>query len=352
MSTRPRLRKLAYALPFAVMAPLLVGTVAAGPAAAHGSVTDPPTRNFGCLDRWRDNHLAPEMQQVDPMCYGAYQADPSAMWNWNGLYRDNVGGRHEQVIPDGTLCSGGNTEGGRYDYMDTPGPWIAKDVPHNFTLTLTDDASHGADYLRIYVSKPGFDPTTQSLGWGDLDLVTETGRFAPARILQTDVSLPTNRTGRAVLYTIWQASHMDQPYYLCSDINIGGTGGGTPTPEPTDPPAPEPTDPPAPEPTDPPAPEPTQPPVSGACSATVEVTNSWGGGYQGEIRVTAGSSAISGWSVTVDGADISQAWNGSISGNTISSLDWNGNLAASGSTTIGFIGSGSPGNVTATCTAS
>ena len=42
----------------------------------------------------------------------------------------------------------------------------------------------------------------------------------------------SGRSGRAVLYTIWQASHLDQPYYLCSDINIGG-GTTTPTPTPT-----------------------------------------------------------------------------------------------------------------------
>ncbi|MGO4423542.1 lytic polysaccharide monooxygenase, partial [Streptomyces sp. MCAF7] len=27
-------------------------------------------------------------------------------------------------------------------------------------------------------------------------------------------------TGRHVVYTIWQASHMDQTYFLCSDVNF------------------------------------------------------------------------------------------------------------------------------------
>ncbi len=27
-------------------------------------------------------------------------------------------------------------------------------------------------------------------------------------------------SGRHVVYTIWQASHMDQTYFLCSDVNF------------------------------------------------------------------------------------------------------------------------------------
>ena len=330
MTERKRTRR-AWAIPMAVGLALAGFGLAgpAGPAGAHGSVTDPPTRNYGCLERWGDDHLNPAMAELDPMCWAAFQADPSAMWNWNGLYRENVGGRHEQVIPDGQLCSGGRTEGGRYAAMDTPGPWTAKQVPTNFTLTLTDGANHGADYLRIYVSKPGFDPTTQALGWGDLDLVKETGRYGPQSPYVTDVNL-AGRSGRAVLFTIWQASHLDQPYYLCSDIIIGS--GGT-TPPPTTPP---PT---------------TEPPATGACTAAVTVVNSWPGGYQADVRVTAGSSAISGWSVNVSGASIDQLWGGSLSGSTISNAAWNGSLAAGASTSAGFIGSGSPGSLSATCTA-
>jgi chitin-binding protein len=260
------------------------------------------------------------------------------MWNWNGLYRENVGGRHEQVIPDGQLCSGGLTENGRYAAMDTPGPWTAKQVPHQFSLTLTDGANHGADYLRIYVSKPGFDPLTERLGWDDIDLVEQTGSFPAQSPYVTDVDL-RGYDGRAVLFTIWQASHLDQPYYLCSDIVIGdGTDPG-PGPDPDPDPDPE------------PEPEPEPEPGDGTCTAAVTVTNSWPGGYQAELRVTAGTAAIDGWSATVNGATITQAWNGTASGATITSASWNGRLAAGATTSAGFLGSGSPGTLTATCTA-
>lgn len=359
MTVRARMRSLALAAAMALAAPLaLVAVVAADtagapPAAAHGSVTNPPTRNYSCLERWGDDHLNPNMATTDPMCAGAWKHDPNAMWNWNGLYRENVGGNHQAAVPSGTLCSGGKTFSPRYDYLDTPGPWVAKGVPANFTLTLTDGANHGADYLRIYVSKPGFDPTTQRLGWEHLDLVKTTGRYPTQSPYVTDVNL-SGRSGRAVLFTIWQASHLDQPYYLCSDINIGGPDlypnpGTSPSPS-VSPTRVSPS--PSVSPTV--STSPSSNPTTGAkaCTAAITIVNSWSGGYQADLKVTAGSSAISDWNVTVNGATITQAWNASLSGgNKLADAGWNGNLGAGASTTAGFIGSGSSSGLTATCTA-
>jgi predicted carbohydrate-binding protein with CBM5 and CBM33 domain len=186
---------------------------------AHGSVVNPASRNYGCHERWGDDHLNPNMAQEDPMCWQAWQDDPNAMWNWNGLYQNNVGGNFQAAVPDGTLCSGGHAEGGRYDSLDTPGPWKMTDVSSNFTINLYDQASHGADFFRVYVTRQGFDATTQRLTWGSLELVRETGRYAPAQNISFDVSAP-GRTGRHVVFTIWQASHMDQAYFICSDVNF------------------------------------------------------------------------------------------------------------------------------------
>jgi len=340
-----RWRQVATAAAAALVAPLAVvavTTAGAGSAAAHGSVTDPPTRNYGCLERWGDDHLNPEMAELDPMCWGAWQAEPAAMWNWNGLYHEGIGGRHEELIPDGQLCSGGQTEGGRYDYLDTPGGWYATGVDHRFTLTLTDGANHGADYLRIYVSKPSYDPTTEPLTWDDLDLIKVTDPYAPQSPYVTDVDL-TGYDGRAVLYTIWQASHADQPYYLCSDINIGGgdivgdgpagggdggedggsdggeEGGG-------------------------------EDGETGVCTADVRVTNSWAGGYQADVTVTA-TEPLDGWSVDLGGVAVDQVWNGVLAGGTVTNAAWNGTLDTGGTATFGLIGSGTPGDATAECSA-
>ena len=134
------------------------------------------------------------------------------------MFRENVRGNHQAAIPDRQLCSAGLTEGGRYRSLDAVGPWHAVVKPRQFRLTITDQARHGADYLRVYITRQGFDPTAQALRWGDLEHVVSTGRYAPGNgIYQVDVNAGS-RTGRHVVYTIWQASHLDQSYYFCSDV--------------------------------------------------------------------------------------------------------------------------------------
>ena len=220
-TTRSRRPWALRVLAVAAAAAALVSTALAAPASAHGSVVDPPSRNYGCLERWGSKHLAPEMATQDPMCYQAWRSDPNAMWNWNGLYREGVGGNHQAAVPDGQLCSAGRTQGGRYAAMDAVGNWTAANKSNQFTLNLRDEARHGADYLRIYITRQGFNPVTQPLTWSSLELVTQTGRIAPAGNYTAQVNAGS-RTGRHVVYTIWQASHLDQPYYICSDVNFAG----------------------------------------------------------------------------------------------------------------------------------
>src|SRR3954451_18317253 len=167
----------------------------ASPASAHGNVVNPPSRNYGCWQRWGSDFQNPRMATEDPMCWQAWQADPNAMWNWNGLFREGVAGNHQAVIPDGQLCSGGRTQAPRYNALDAVGAWKTVDKPNRFTLTLTDQAQHGADYIQVYITKQGFDSTTQPLRWADLELVTTSPRIAPAPQYQVAVDAG-NRSGR------------------------------------------------------------------------------------------------------------------------------------------------------------
>ncbi len=96
----------------------------------------------------------------------------------------------------------------------------------------------------------------------------------------------------------------------------------------------------------------------GACTATYSLVNSWSGGYQGQITVTAGSSGLSGWKVswTFPGSQqISQMWNATYTQSganvTATSMSYDGTLAAGASTTFGFIANGTsaaPGSLTCT----
>jgi endo-1,4-beta-xylanase len=110
--------------------------------------------------------------------------------------------------------------------------------------------------------------------------------------------------------------------------------------------------------TSPPVSTTTTPPVPGACTASYSTVNSWPGGFQGSVTVTAGSSKITSWSVTwtlPSGQTLSQVWNGTLtmSGTTatVKNASYNGTLNAAGSTTFGFLGTGTPSTPALTCTA-
>jgi hypothetical protein len=125
-------------------------------------------------------------------------------------------------------------------------------------------------------------------------------------------------------------------------------GGGPTTPPPSTPP---PSTPP------PSTPPPSTPPPVGACSATYRTVNSWQGGFQGEVTVTAGTAPVNGWTVRwtlAAGQSITQLWSGTLSTSggtaTVRNAAWNGSLAPNGSTTFGFIGSGGASTPVPTCT--
>ena len=90
--------------------------------------------------------------------------------------------------------------------------------------------------------------------------------------------------------------------------------------------------------------EPTREPGA-SCSAVASVRSAWGGGFVVTVRVTAGDTAVDGWTVRLNvpaGASITNVWNGNPSGNSVSNMSWNGHLPAGGTTEFGLQGDGSP----------
>jgi len=215
-TTSGTVRRGVMTLVIAAMACLFVWTPTAS---AHGTIVGPSTRAYQCWQTWGSQHMNPAMQTQDPMCYQAFQANPDTMWNWMSALRDGLGGNFQARTPDGQLCSNALS---RNNSLNTPGAWKRTNLSANFTMQMYDQASHGSDFFRVYVSKQGFNPATQSLGWGNLDLITQTGRYAPAQNISVNVNTSgRNYTGHHVIFTIWQASHMDQAYMWCSDVNFG-----------------------------------------------------------------------------------------------------------------------------------
>ncbi len=143
----------------------------------------------------------------------------------------------------------------------------------------------------------------------------------------------------------------------CPYVPPGGSSG-SPSPSSSSSPTASPSSSPSTSPSSSPSASPSMtPPPPGACSATYQAEGSWPGGFQGQVTVTAGSRAISGWSVRWSlsgGQQITQVWNGTLSASgsnvTVSNASYNGALGAGASTTFGFLANGAPSTPTLTCT--
>jgi cellulase/cellobiase CelA1 len=73
------------------------------------------------------------------------------------------------------------------------------------------------------------------------------------------------------------------------------------------------------------------------------VVNQWPGGFQGEVTVKAGTSAINGWTVRwtfANGQVITQLWSGVLTQTgasvTVKNMSYNGSLGANATTVFGF----------------
>ncbi|MEN3362194.1 MAG: hypothetical protein V7637_6176 [Mycobacteriales bacterium] len=108
------------------------------------------------------------------------------------------------------------------------------------------------------------------------------------------------------------------------------------------------------------SPLPTTPSGAKACSAAYSIVNQWPGGFQGSVRVTAGGSAISSWTVAWtfgNGQAITSFWGATVapagSAVTARNLSYNGAVAAGGNVEFGFLANwtGTNGAPTPTCTA-
>ncbi|MCK9795743.1 glycoside hydrolase family 6 protein [Isoptericola sp. 4D.3] len=84
-------------------------------------------------------------------------------------------------------------------------------------------------------------------------------------------------------------------------------------------------------------------PPAGACTAVYSTANSWSGGYQGQILVTAGADGAPGWEVTAPaGLSTTNLWGGTLSGGVITGQSWNADLAPGATATVGFVADGTP----------
>ncbi|MFF4234707.1 lytic polysaccharide monooxygenase [Actinomadura geliboluensis] len=328
----------------AVLGPaMLAGAlITAVPASAHGAMMVPGSRTYLC---WKDGLTSTgQIVPHNPACAAAIaQSGTTSLYNWFAVLRSDGAGRTRGFIPDGELCSGGAVV---YDFS---GYDLARDDWPVTHLTSGADiefrynkwAAHPGTF-RTYITKDTWSPT-RPLSWDDLEDQPFYSATDPPSVgspgsedayYHWNARLPSGKSGRHIIYTVWQRSDSNETFYGCSDVVFDGgngevTGVGEGDGNPTDPPT-----------------DPTDPPGTPGmvCSAEYRSVNSWGGGYQGEVKVTnTGTLPLSGWMAHftfANGETVGSLWNGTFTQSgpdvTVKNASWNGSLAVGASTTFGF----------------
>jgi chitin-binding protein len=140
----------------------------------------------------------------------------------------NVAGRDREVIPDGKLCSGGLSAYKGLDLARADWPATRLTAGASFAFTYRETIPHKGTF-RLYVTKDGYDPT-RPLRWGDLEskpFLTATDPALTNSAYAMRGTLPAGKSGRHLIYTIWQNSNTPDTYYSCSDVIFAGGSGAT-----------------------------------------------------------------------------------------------------------------------------
>jgi predicted carbohydrate-binding protein with CBM5 and CBM33 domain len=203
---------------------MLLTVSSALPAVAHGSLDRPASRTYLC---------GPEGSGAgSAACRAALRASGrSELPDWDYQRIAGVDGRDREVVPDGELCSAGvpGFRGLDLPRDDWPATTLAAGAPYRFEYRTT--IPHAGSF-RLYVTKDGWSPA-KPLTWDDLEsepFLTVRDPRAEDGAYRMSGTLPAGRTGRHLIYTVWQNTDTPDTYYSCSDVVL--TGGSKPAEKP------------------------------------------------------------------------------------------------------------------------
>ncbi|MGE8239631.1 MAG: lytic polysaccharide monooxygenase, partial [Stenotrophomonas indicatrix] len=83
---------------------VVAGVAVSGGAFAHGTLSKPSSRVYSCYQGNPEN-------PTNPACAAAKAiGGAQPFYDWAGINQANANGNHQAVVPDGELCSGGNSK--------------------------------------------------------------------------------------------------------------------------------------------------------------------------------------------------------------------------------------------------
>ncbi|MFC9593256.1 lytic polysaccharide monooxygenase [Streptomyces sp. NPDC056944] len=216
----PSYRRTTAVAASALSAAALVGLTPTA-AGAHGAVFNPVSRVAAC---YAEGPETPKSQVCKDL---VADSGTQPLYDWNEVNIANAAGQHQALIPDGKLCSANREKYRALDWARTDWPSTAV-AAGSFDFKVRVTAAHSGT-MTVYITKAGFDPT-KPLKWSDLDTtpvaVYNTTRTATDGYYNFTGNLPA-RTGRHIVYKVWQRNDSPEAFYSCSDVTFGGAATGT-----------------------------------------------------------------------------------------------------------------------------
>ena len=203
-------------------AAVLLGLLPAAPALAHGAPTSPISRSAACAGGGSKTGTA--------ACKAALMANGGAFGSFDNIRVPDVNGNDKKFVPDGELCGGGLDafKGLNIARDDFPATTVTsgKTLSIKYRATIAHQGS-----FRVYLTEQGYSPT-EKLAWGNLGSKPLTDVADPPLTdgaFQFSVKLP-ERTGRQILFIVWQTSNTPDTYYSCSDLAFPAAAVTSPPP--------------------------------------------------------------------------------------------------------------------------
>ena len=354
----------------------------------HGFVDSPGARNYFCGKVTKPDEVLNGTAQY-PVCGDAFANDFNGGYSYMSVLNHHQGRKVLGPVSKNVCGFDSETWQGGKTPWDNSINWPVNNI-NSGTQVFSWDISNGPHFddtsdFRYWITKPGFVyQVGRELTWADFedqpfcDLPyndDNPGAYPNVRAdkatahVHTTCTVPA-RTGRHVIYAEWgREPPTYERFHGCIDVQIGGGGtssvassrsSAAPSSVPTSSVAPSSSS----RSSVVSSSAPSSTPVSSSSrssssaannaglSCTYVVTNSWGSGFTGVIRVTnTGTGTSSGWTANWQYAGsnrITNSWNANVSGTNpyaATHLSWNGTLGAGQTAEFGFQGNTNGGSV-------
>lgn len=194
----------------------VAGLVPALPAQAHGTPTTPISRAAACASAGVGSPGGTRTGTA--ACRAARAANGRALGAFDNIRLPNVAGNDRRIVPDGELCSAGIAAFRGLDLArdDFPATKVrgGQTLKIDYRTTIPHEGS-----FRVYLTRPGYDPL-RKLTWADLGskpIAEITDPPVRDGAYRMSAKLPA-RSGRHLLYIVWQNTSTPDTYYSCSDL--------------------------------------------------------------------------------------------------------------------------------------